>query len=404
MSQAPQQGRAVPQAQVNSGTTARHREGLGPAGIVLLVVIGLVEVALVLGLINRSIPAVRYLLDDLDSLRQGGYLLIGWAAVVLWHGIGLAARRALRGTWGLVALLGALCLPVAALQHDAWRLIEHLLDVDTGPVFDFIQYRVLRLLIPAVGVALLAVAFARWCRRNRNVGRVMGTAGLILAGVSCVILPLIWWAVLGPMSQGDPGQMRLRAISQITLNGISGVLQGVIVLLLLLAWTAVPRARPPAGSGSATVGGRLSPPRVLWIVLVVATLGIGLVFSLVAVVIGVVRATPQIEYLLEAPPEAFMEGDPFAHFVIERVNPLVWICFYLSESLGLLVVGLVEGIRALGRSPNPDRLWRAGLFAILGGLFHAVLVGLPAIIAGIIGVRSANRAARAGEATSPPTP
>lgn len=71
--------------------------------------------------------------------------------------------------------------------------------------------------------------------------------------------------------------------------------------------------------------------------------------------------------------------------------PHIAVYVYMGVSLLALAVALVSGLRAC-RERDPGKLWRAGVFATLGGLQHILLVGLPAMWAGVAAIRAANRA------------
>jgi len=64
---------------------------------------------------------------------------------------------------------------------------------------------------------------------------------------------------------------------------------------------------------------------------------------------------------------------------------------YLIMSLAIMVAAVVNARRA-HRTGDLPTLRRAGTLAILGGLQHATLVGLPAIWACVSAIRGANRA------------
>jgi hypothetical protein len=63
---------------------------------------------------------------------------------------------------------------------------------------------------------------------------------------------------------------------------------------------------------------------------------------------------------------------------------------YLALSLAVLATAVVWGRRAL-KNNDPELLWRAGALAIAGGLQHFYLIGLPAVVGGILATRAANR-------------
>jgi hypothetical protein len=63
---------------------------------------------------------------------------------------------------------------------------------------------------------------------------------------------------------------------------------------------------------------------------------------------------------------------------------------YLLASLMALTAAVVCGWRARKRD-DPELLWQAGILAVAGGWQHAAILGLPALVGGILAIRSANR-------------
>jgi hypothetical protein len=79
------------------------------------------------------------------------------------------------------------------------------------------------------------------------------------------------------------------------------------------------------------------------------------------------------------------------------LGALLYAGVYLTASLALLAAALICGRRALQRG-DAGLLWYAGVLAIVGGLQHPWLIGLPAVAAGVLAVRAAHRADLAGPA------
>ncbi len=141
----------------------------------------------------------------------------------------------------------------------------------------------------------------------------------------------------------------------------------------LLMVAALARARGRQGPADAA----LAPPRGQddsqlmnagkFTALVVITLALAAIMSVVGVIIASTWWTKTGAWL------------PIAVYV------------YMGVSLLALSMALASGLRAC-RERDPGRLWRAGVFAILGGLQHILLVGLPAMWAGVSAIRAANRA------------
>ena len=63
---------------------------------------------------------------------------------------------------------------------------------------------------------------------------------------------------------------------------------------------------------------------------------------------------------------------------------------YLLASLVVLAAAVVCGRRGLRRD-DPELVWRAGILAAVGGLQHVAILGLPALVGGILAIRVANR-------------
>ena len=73
--------------------------------------------------------------------------------------------------------------------------------------------------------------------------------------------------------------------------------------------------------------------------------------------------------------------------------PLYWVGLYLVVSLIVLVAAAGVGLRAI-RKRDRERLWQAGVLAMVGGLQHAVLVVLPAVVVGILALRAVKRTSK----------
>lgn len=63
---------------------------------------------------------------------------------------------------------------------------------------------------------------------------------------------------------------------------------------------------------------------------------------------------------------------------------------YLAVSLIMLILAILKE-RQARRDSDVEQLWSAGLFAVIGGGMHAVLIGLPAIAAGCLALREVSR-------------
>lgn len=89
---------------------------------------------------------------------------------------------------------------------------------------------------------------------------------------------------------------------------------------------------------------------------------------------------------------------------VEFLGVTAYASVYLVASLLTLAAALLAGRRAL-RHRNPELLWLAGLLAVIGGLQHPVLIGWPALIAGVRAMAAANLARVPNrKAVAPPSP
>jgi len=78
----------------------------------------------------------------------------------------------------------------------------------------------------------------------------------------------------------------------------------------------------------------------------------------------------------------------------EIVGLIVYGAVYLAAALAALVAALVCGWLARRRADR-DLLWLAGVLALIGGLQQFVVLGWPAIAAGVMALRAAKRPAAA---------
>jgi hypothetical protein len=69
---------------------------------------------------------------------------------------------------------------------------------------------------------------------------------------------------------------------------------------------------------------------------------------------------------------------------------LLYAVAYLAVSLVILSAALLAGRRAIQRN-DPELLWLAGVLAVVGGLQHLPLLGLPALWGGLLALCAANR-------------
>lgn len=81
--------------------------------------------------------------------------------------------------------------------------------------------------------------------------------------------------------------------------------------------------------------------------------------------------------------------------IITMISRQIWwgldlVLVYMTSSLVMQIIALREGKFAIAGSDS-DRLWRAGLLAIVGGLQHFVLIGVPSVIGGFLAVRCAHQ-------------
>jgi hypothetical protein len=74
----------------------------------------------------------------------------------------------------------------------------------------------------------------------------------------------------------------------------------------------------------------------------------------------------------------------------DYLGMILYVVVYLLVSVGTLGAAWVSGRRAL-KNHDPELLWRAGVLAVVGGLQHLLLLGLPALFGGILALRAANR-------------
>jgi hypothetical protein len=74
----------------------------------------------------------------------------------------------------------------------------------------------------------------------------------------------------------------------------------------------------------------------------------------------------------------------------DYLGMILYAVVYLLVSVAILGAALVSGRRAL-KNHDPELLWRAGALAVVGGLQHLLLLGLPALCGGILALRAANR-------------
>lgn len=205
-------------------------------------------------------------------------------------------------------------------------------------------------------ICVHAAGFALFRATGGGRAGLLGFAGLLLAYWGMAYYRNFMMGSMGPFD------------SYRSLTAIVATPMGFLLMVAGLA---------RAGGRQGPAGAALAPPRGRddlrlmnagkFTALVVITLALAVISSVAGVILASASWTETGPWL------------PIAVYV------------YMGVSLLALVVALASGLRAC-RERDPGRLWRAGVFAILGGLQHILLVGLPAMWAGLSAIRAANRA------------
>jgi hypothetical protein len=74
----------------------------------------------------------------------------------------------------------------------------------------------------------------------------------------------------------------------------------------------------------------------------------------------------------------------------DLLGAILYAVAYLVVSVVVLAAALFTGRQALRRN-DPELLWLSGVLAVVGGLQHLILLGLPALCGGLLALRAANR-------------
>lgn len=207
-----------------------------------------------------------------------------------------------------------------------------------------------------------------------------GRAGLLaLVGfqLNCVgtVLPLD--ALLLDLEYGNLSEKSLQtyATSINTFNAAGGF---IALAGLLLSLIAIVVGRPQSATEREALPQltNLNRGRFTW--LMVAAIVLSAIISAVLIF----RATNAI--VVRGNTEPDFEGRAKYVAILRMVD----LTFYVVVSFIALTLALILGRCAIGNSDRKG-VWSAGLLAVAGGLQHAILVGLPAVIAGIMAMRAA---------------
>ena len=249
-----------------------------------------------------------------------------------------------------------------------------------------------------------AIALA-WFRREKCTrAALFGFAGIVCLGCGCVFSLTI--ASVGDLAQW-PEELKIVVWNVVLpiVAWLSG-LGGCFLLLVSLTArrqraaqaqeaiaapaeirscfrTADPSPPTPLPQGERGVAERLLSPDLTcraFAPLVVVTL------VLAAVATGLVAFWAE-------PPLAAMYSRRAGDRSVDLLGVCAYAFAYLAVSLVVLAAAWVCGRRAL-RTGDADLLWRAGVLAVAGGLQHPLLLGWPAVVAGILATKAANRGSR----------
>jgi hypothetical protein len=253
----------------------------------------------------------------------------------------------------------------------AWLLLRYLLAVQhtaappTVQAARMLQYWATLLLVHAS-------AFAWFRRAASPKSALLGFAGILYLGCGYVFsLALAAIFELAPW----PEEWKMVLWSAILpLVAWSSSLLGCFLLLRALT-RSDDESRTPAGEGAKVSPQSLECPAFVPLVsvsLFLATLLAGVVFWRAA---GLMHAWYHRQT---------------AERSADYLGVILYTVVYLLVSLGTLAAAWVSGRRAL-KKHGPELLWRAGVLAVVGGLLHVLLLGLPALCGGLLALRAANR-------------
>ena len=321
-------------------------------------------------------------------LHRGCIVLWRFSVVICLHGVGGAVFRSLGPTRaGLVALAGTLCVALSFWAHDAGSWIYRLMGLDAYRTwFTFLLSSGLLI----AGTLALRRGIFRCTPCAQEINR-----GTVSRGMVMLLIYVVLVVGYGVFSRAWPSGASLTPVGAttgalISLAAKAGFYLGTLLLISGLAGT------PKISTSTRDMPGRTPKRPSAWRSVYTALLLLTLAFATAATVYVVVQWAMQAP-IFEAALKNLSSGQPIPWDEAMPIFCVLYgipsICLYVLVSLTCLLVALVVGLQSF-RKGDVNGCWRAGMFAILGGLHHAFLVGAPAIIAGIIALRRARRSLR----------
>jgi len=218
-----------------------------------------------------------------------------------------------------------------------------------------------------------------WFRRAETArAALLGLAGLLYLGCGFVFSLL-----LGSLLDWYVAAEDLRTLAWEVGLPIVAWMSALLGVALLIRALMEPRDQPPSGNGPRPADQPQSPAATGPLACrgFVALVAASLLLALVATVVILVSAGRLLSmWYFKASTDRS----------VDFLGVVAYGSVYLVTAMVTLTAALLSGRRAL-RQGHPNLLWLAGLLAVIGGLQHPVIIGWPALLAGVWALRAAHR-------------